>query len=619
MRGWLVLALVAGCSVAKPFDALDLGVTADLAAPDLLQPDLMACPSPCTTEGATQCQGNQIRTCQRAGDCLSWGPLSDCGSGQLCCATGCVALDELDCYGCNVTCSGTTPVCSSSLRRCACSAAACATQHNDCDDAVTGNCVPCVAPPVPETRSDFWVNAGATGSASGSLGCPYPTVTAALAAAGSSTAAQKTIHLLPGTYGAGETFPLIVRNGISIDGAATATTLIQGQGAWNGALAHSQADGTYQVTIVIGSDGGAANGLSNLTLQPSPTGAGALGVYCDRGNAPPIVNPVAPGFPSPNVTLRSLTLGPNYDFGVLATNSHPDGGNDTGCNLLVLASTFSDGKAGMWALGCGLNDPGTSSHTVAVQLGDNSAKNANTFTRLHNPGTTAFPSGSNNGAALHAWDCVSPIRVLDNVINDDDAAIALPMHSRDHVIDIENNLMTNLSNYGVLGTNNMQIDQFIGNTLSNIAEGASLPPPPWPFASHPALGLNTTSQMIHARGNVFSGNQVGLEIAGSGMSSTARAILDFGSDSDPGNNTFGCNSYSSASPGYDVYIHLTSASDSTPIQMAGNIWNHDAVAAAASGGDGTDLLVTSTVTPLPTVYTANQKPSISTCSGGRVP
>jgi hypothetical protein len=625
VRGVALLILVAAaCSQAKRFEEQDLGGP-DLSMPDLSMPDLMPCPNACPMEGAQMCMGTSVRVCMQMGSCLSWSPPSDCGADRICCANACVDVDVTHCYACAIACGTDAPVCSGTLKKCACTPASCAASNRDCD-ATSGGCVTCQPPPAPETRSDFYVDGAAGAVATGSQGCPYKTIADALAAATQSSAAQKTIHIAAGTYSTAETFPIVLRQGISLVGAGATTTTITGEGLWNGATAHSQQDAMVKTTIVVGSDGNATNTISGLTLLPAST-SGAYGVFCDRGNAPPIANPVAAGFPAANVTLKGLTLGPAYDFGILATNSKPDDTMvDSGCNLLVLGSTFTGDAGGIWAVGCGINHPGTSAHTVAVQIGDNLAKDANIFTKLHNPGTGAFPSGGNNGTGLHAWDCVSPIRVLNNKFDDTDGALIFAMHSRDHVVDIENNTMSNLSNYGVETSQNMQIDQFIGNTLTNIGQGTP-PAPNAPF-SHAGLSVGTTGQVMKARKNVFQNNYIGVEITGCGMGGSCslvnppatRSVIDFGTAADPGNNTFACNSHASNAVGYDVWIHLSSTSDpALAMAFAGNAWNRDGVSATAGGTDGNDLVVTTSTGTAPTVDTSGQKTSVPTCTGGRVP
>src|SRR5262249_51237019 len=160
----------------------------------------------------------------------------------LCCSGKCVTADEQNCWSCGSVCGGAQPSCSATKQKCVCTTNACATVQRDCDSSL-GLCVTCVAPPVPETRSDFYVDANASATPTGSQGCPYKTISDALAVAGSSQSATRTIHLAAGTYSTNEIFPIVVRNGISLVGAGAASTTIQGEGALNHASAGGALNG----------------------------------------------------------------------------------------------------------------------------------------------------------------------------------------------------------------------------------------------------------------------------------------------------------------------------------------------------------------------------------------
>ncbi len=577
--------------------------------------DLSSCKADCASEGATQCTSDGLQqTCTSVAGCLQWSTPLACDANQLCCSGLCVPADEQNCWACGITCGGTTPSCSANSKRCVCTPEACAPTQHDCDPNF-GICVACESPPVPETRSDFYVDGKAVASPTGSLGCPYPTIGAALAPAGSSSAAMKTVHIAAGTYGANEVFPIIVRNGISLAGAGASTTTIQGQGSFNAHAEFSQLDYTVQTTILIGSDGAGAapaQTLSGVTLIPSPAPpANSYGVICDRGNAVPRTSP-SPS-PAPNVTLKGLTIGPGFSIGVIDTNSHPSAGAESACNLLVVGSTFTGLRVGIWALGAGLNNLNDSSHDVALQVGDGSATGANHFTNIHDPNGTGYPfgGGANGALGVNAWDGVSPCILWGNTFDSSDAGVSFSEHPNDHLLRMVGNTLSGLGNYGVIIGNSAVLDMFSGNVISGVGGG----PGTLSGFGHCALcmGSNTNqtgSTMRKARNNQLVGNEVGVEVSGNGI--TAARTMDFGTAADPGGNTFSCNS--NGTNGADVYFHLSSASDATVLQMVGNSWDH--AVPSTTSADGSDILVTA---PVPTFATSPTAAVAAACTGGHSP
>jgi hypothetical protein len=611
--------LCAACPKVTPGIDQDFG-PADLSfvfVPDIAGLDLLSCPPSCAVEGVTQCTtSGKVQTCTRVNGCLAWSTGADCATNQLCCQGRCVTADEQNCWACGTVCGGAQPSCSATKQKCVCTTQACAQVQRDCDPNL-GLCVTCVAPSVPETRSDLYVDANASATPTGSQGCPYKTISDALPVAGSSQSPTRTIHLAAGTYSTNEIFPIVVRNGISIVGAGAGTTTIQGHGTFNASTDKSQIDLTLQATIVIGSDGASApraQTLSFVTLLPATATPprNTYGVLCDRGNALPRPSPA----PSPNVTLKGLTIGPGYGIGVVETNSTPATGSDSGCNLLLLGNTVTGVQLGLWGLGQGLSHPvttGVSSHDVALQLGDNSVAGANHFTNIRDPNLTAYPFNDpvnhDLGAAFNAWDGVTPVRVLKNTVDHCDAGLIFSEHPADHTLDIENNTFDTLSNLGVVWFNSAIVDQLVGNSFTNI--GGS-PTPLAPF-SHCAVCMDASTQLRKARNNKLVGNQIGLEITGNGMNATTRPLIDFGTGGDAGGNALSCNS--NGTNGTDVWIHLSSTSDGTQVRLAGNTWDH---ATLTTSGDGADLLVSTTTGTPASTDTSNASPPATMCPNGKV-
>ncbi|HEX4517463.1 MAG TPA: DUF1565 domain-containing protein, partial [Polyangiaceae bacterium] len=141
------------------------------------------------------------------------------------------------------------------------------------DSSIPDNNVADVAPPqdagsdsggncTSAPTTDFYVDpVGGSDSSSGAgTTCALKTITAALTK--SSTNFNATLHLGAGTYGPGETFPLVVDKGRSLVGAGASTTKIQGSSAaFNTKNTASFLDGlgpdggvstNYFVTVIAG-------------------------------------------------------------------------------------------------------------------------------------------------------------------------------------------------------------------------------------------------------------------------------------------------------------------------------------------------------------------------------
>ncbi len=576
------LAFGQGTATLKGGATVTLTVTLDTA--NVPSTDMAMCPTACPTLGATQCMGTQVQTCQMIDGCQTWGPAADCGANMLCCGDACVAADASNCYACGTACSGSTPACLPTPMKCGCTVAVCAASSMGCDTS-TGDCVACTA--LPANSADFYVDATSFAAGTGTGSCPFQTITAALTAANASTAANKTIHVAAGTYDAalGETFPLVLRKGISLAGAGAATTTIKGTGA----LDHSAAGGTlngasYNVTILTGDTTGTST-ISGLTLTSTlmtPMG-GYLGVFCDQGNAANTTSAPPPSpLPTPTTVLSSVTIGPNYDYGII-------GGTTTtpalaGCNIKVVGSTITGNNNGMWVVGCGA---GTGKISVAAALGDGTATGGNSFVSNKN--------GAGGGVGVVGWDCVSPLTFDNNVFDGDDNGINVTNHSgpaggdatlpQPDVYEVRNNSFKNLTGVGLQADRGVLIDQLLGNTFTNISTGAG------GATNAVALRFTTTnSQVTKARNNSFIGNDVGVEADVNPFVATTRPNFDWGTAADPGNNVFACNSSAhTGGMGSDFFFAVATGSTVT-IPLQGNKWDHVPPMTSATAADGLDLL-----------------------------
>jgi parallel beta-helix repeat protein len=481
-----------------------------------------------------------------------------------------------------------------------CSAASCAAMHKDCDQ-VTGTCVPCAAPPAPENRSAFWVGAN-SGSITGSEGCPYPTITAALASASATTATFPVVHVTAGSYttASGETFPLIVRKSISVTGAGAQSTVVSGQGNWSGAMFGSQANGMFPTTMVVGSPGGTVS-ISGLTLKPTviaPT-ATYVGIFCDAGNLPNLP------LPAPNTTLSGLIIGPNYDTAIMVTNSLMP--VESACNIKVLASTLTGNQVGVNLFADGSGASNASSKPVGVMLGDGTTANANTISSNHKIG-----SGSTVGAGVYSitGNGIAAFLASQNTFTANDYGANFNHYLR-VPLDFESNVFTGNGFAGIYVQNDEYLvlngNSFSGNISSTGGASAGV------FADG--------GSHVKARSNSFVGNDIGVNITGNGMLATganARTEVDFGKSGDLGNNTFSCNSL--VPHGYDLYINLFS-SDPTPITLEGSSWDHmppqtDSSTAAAAGTDIVNAPITGTAATLD--FANSKPPQTATCPNGKM-
>jgi hypothetical protein len=528
----------------------DLGSDATVDAAPLDGPvDL--CPPGCSP-GATRCAGFQVQSCVAASGCWDWGAPADCPMAQFC--------------------SGTA-------------------------------CAPCPPSPVPEARSDLYVKAGFSGG-NGDPGCPLGTVTAGLAAATATSATSPTVHVGAGSYSAGESFPLVIRNGISLVGDGLSSTFIKGSGNWVGDSYPFNQMASYSVTIVIGSDSRPSpsptvtNRLKGVTVQPGgitmPTSY-YYGVMCDRGNA---VGGTVAMTPAANVIVDSCQVGPNFDTAVVVTDSQTPA--VTGCNLQLLNSLVTGGFAGVFSAGCPA--------PVNVQLGDGTSANANLFSNLRNDLL--------DGDALSTWDCSYHIEVLNNTFRDSDGGMQFTMSATyPAVINIRDNVFTALSSYGVVAAGPAHITDFLHNRFTGIGGAAGFPVP----FHHCALCLGGRAGVEQGLLNQFIGNEVGVEIIGNGVTQTVAQYrkIDFGHTGELGNNIFSCNSNSSGNPGHDFWVHDLTSPSTDWIWLQGNMWDHAEPTTDAS--DGSDLPTPSPTPAPPVLELGNEQPPAAACTSGKMP
>ena len=431
---------------------------------------------------------------------------------------------------------------------------------------------PCQSAPT----TDFYVDSanGNDTSTGAAAGCALKTITAALTA--SAAHDNATIHLAPGTYSAGETFPLVVNHGRSLVGAGAGSTKIQGSSAaYATSATQSFLDtGVHYVTLIAGDRLGGATTygrttLSGFTLLPAaavttPT-TGYLGLVCIAGNAPNTGTP--PPLPTENLLLQSLVVGPNYDLGV-AIGSTP--AQSTACNAVITGSTFTGMNVGLETGVCGTANPVGS--WPSAQVGDGVSSDANTFSAstidLFGAGCGSAQSidGNHFPSGYRGIVLVSQAAQYFEILGNDFDGKATPF----------------AMGIGVQTNATATIDRLDANTFTNIAQSAAAD-----TAAGQATGFALlVGSVLQAHQNVIHDNDNGV-----GVSVAPAVTFDFSSDGSAANaNEIYCNAKpsSSGATGYDVVL---SYSAGLSANFAGNIWDHAApttgtsLTATANGSD----------------------------------
>jgi hypothetical protein len=419
--------------------------------------------------------------------------------------------------------------------------------------------------PLAAGARDVYVDAAAHADGTGVAKCPLRTITAALALPSSGL---RTIHVAAGTYDRahGERFPLIARGDLTIAGAGEDATHVAGVGKYDHTAEGGLLDGPVRATFVVGDTRGTVT-LSDLTLTgdgPTPEIA-ALGVVCDRGNLGALDAPLVPE----NTHLRRITAGPGYEQGIIVgTSAHPA----SGCNLELTGSTVRGDYFGMWVAGCGAGSGPPLS--VRATIGDGTKPGANMFKELR--------STEHDGMGIRVWDCTRALSVRGNSFIDSDGGLAMVRHadsSIDPEVVIERNNFISLLRFGVSLARGVTAKSLDHNWFYSIA---SKPAPASAAERGVALVLDGENERVpgfpaiaHARHNTFADNDVAIELRGGALRPGPRTIADFGTPSDPGDNSFHCNGApaGAAVPGYDVLV--TAPSDgSGALRFAGNDWDH---------------------------------------------
>jgi hypothetical protein len=433
--------------------------------------------------------------------------------------------------------------------------------------------------------TELYVDVAAAPGGVGSQPCPFHAITDGVAAAGASQAVAKTVHVAAGIYSA-ETFPIVVRGGITIAGAGAGATVVQGAGGMSSPSTFEIGDGSL-------------NALSGLTLLPPSSATSppsAIGVHCTGGNLAPWTAASDPlQAPPPNTLLGHLTIGPNYQTAVFIDSVHSNN-QLGGCNLSLSDSVITSDLSGVAAIG------GGDAHLpTAMTLGDAAHPGNNQLIQISNPTYPMCDFSCDESAALILDDSAYVVRVFGNTFDQDYDGIFFQggneLTPQKTFIDIEDNTFTNLTHSALWVDSdlaNAAVDVFSGNVVQGLAAPASY--------QEYAVGLHLGFGAIgKARLNSIVDCDVGIEIVSRSMPGK-RGAMDFGTVDDWGDNTIACNAaldYELASAGQPLGDLSLSLLEHEALSLAGNVWNH---APPSSGtANGSDILIDRNAPAMPTI------------------
>lgn len=526
--------------------------------------DADACTPSCSHLGDVRCgapeeasTSQQIQICWRVGGCLRWLDSTTCDTTETCCDGACRSRDETTCET------------------------------------------------MPPTGFDLYVDARTgsddadAGLERGTPGRPFRTISKAIRAAQSSQGA-KHIYIAAGRYDAalGETFPLILRGGLSLHGEGATIVTVQGSGDFDHSAAGGSFNGKYRVTVVVGDDTAetSVQGMTLLADSPIPASS-RVGVLCDRGSAP--------SFASGVTTLDQVTVGPGYDNGIVATTTNaPD---SSGCSLRLTKSTVLGSSWGVVSFGCGT---AVGRVPVSVQIGGPGM--GNSFAWNNTP--------SELGGSILIWPCTTNSTIIANSFRDGGTGVSVDQSSEQGVninhITINGNTFSGMSINGLAVSGNaVVIDELNDNSFTNVSGSLGIDRTRVAAALAIIGSGGAVPSIKKARRNTMIGNDCGLILGGfDNVSFGASGPIDFGQASDPGLNTLRCNSSPTGLGGFDLSM---TGSGAGVIPFEGNSWDHFPPPTSVSGSapNGVDIVSDS---PVPGLDLALGTASSAPCPNGRV-
>ena len=326
-----------------------------------------------------------------------------------------------------------------------------------------------------------------------------------------------------------------------------------------------------------------ATTISGFTILPAasvttPT-ASYMGVVCIAGNAPNIG--ASPPPPAASLVLKGLTVGPNFDNGIVISSSPTQ---QVACNAAITASTITNDNAGIITGACGGANPSQSWPSAVI--GSGQSADANTFTgtpigvfgegcgSIQSINTNKFTSGY-RGIVI-----IAPVAEYFEVLgNTFDGATAPNM------------------GMGINTNATATISKLNDNTFANISETN---------AADTAVGAPTGyavamggGNILQARRNSIHDNDNGVYIGG-----TLASGFDFSNGGQSADaNKFYCNS-KGVGNGYDLLLAFTT---NTAANFGGNAWDHAPPSTSVSlttSPNGTDIVTGTSAGATTTAYGA---------------
>jgi hypothetical protein len=448
------------------------------------------------------------------------------------------------------------------------------------------------------------------GAAAGTRDRPFRTVSRAVREAVAGARSARRIYVGPGVYDValGETFPIVLRNGLSLYGAGASSVTIVGTGDYSSPIGGGLVGFVEKVTIVAG-DITEETTISDITVRAVPDVATLynVGIYCDRGSAPTTAATIGV------TSIENVVIGPGYDSGVTAYSSASPA--PSGCNLRMMGCRVTGAFNGVIANGC--RSGGSQPRQVALQIG--TTERGNVF--------TSMSSENSDSAGLFLQECVANGYIFNNTFQDSPEGIRIaqqsdPAHGiATHPFIVNGNTFTRLAHvalsvFGDAPVVDMSDNTFVDNNSpagANYGAAIAL----WAHGNSEPSGANAMHMPIRkARRNTFYANDVGILLTSTGSVMFSEAgPLDFGTLSDPGGNVFRCNS-SEVHSGADLKISINTGPSA--ISFAGNTWDHfppmqdqDGIAL-----DGTDYVLDWRMTP---ISTEGGRSDLSPCPTHHVP
>jgi hypothetical protein len=462
-------------------------------------------------------------------------------------------------------------------------------------DTGSGSCVACVAAPAGAT--DLYVDATSFAGGTGTDTCPFTTITAAIKAR-AALPTVKTIHVAPGKYAAGESFPLQVR-GFALIGAGADSTIVEGEGTYDHSVEGGQFPySTLNVSVITGAHD-ADSTIRGISVKPVVLSTAAdlhIGVMCDRGN---LVDVYTPGtdakLPPPNTLLDDVTIQPGYGRTMMITTTSTSLvalPYESGCNVKIIGSKFMGGPgSGIWALGAGNDDGnGHKEHIVAAELGED-GKQKNLL--------TGYTNANGNAFALMGWDHVFSFKIANTAFESNDWGLAITQHAGadPYVLnkyELRTSTFTKITQRAAQYDGNARLTRFEDNTFTDVTNAQGTAVGLYLGIANSTVSDATAPGVLKARRNKFVGNDNGV-VYGYDRSTAPEIKFsnqDWGTAADKGSNVFRCNSSNvAAAAGYDVRVQ---GSASNPMLFVGNAWDHAPVVTASlaeprSAANATDL------------------------------